>query len=611
MDFCKFDDRLCENRRTYYFENFEMPNKYHDIKGGEANIYRDRHKTTERKRKIPERKKSSDLPPQPSAPDNTTNPNRTFVRFPKRITPTLKEMPFEARQKANMILGSREYLRKGNLEAAQSLMDERNVGVTIDPELSTKESLVLIDENGKVTIAYRGTEPGTNKASRVDIMNDARTAFGVESFPESEAQYQRTMEKFGAVNEVTGFSLGANRALTVSQKYGVKATLFNPWLGPKTLSKGIGRDVKIYRTTEDYASAIGMGAKNLSSLDVDTIHPIQEVQKNPLVLDVHSIENFSEQSPRIATSHAEDIHTMMKTATQHQDYVTLHEISKAIENGQSFTEWMQANEPADVTPEGFTERVNKGDFRARYWEQAGGQFTEVEQAHLDSVAAADIPNEAERSRQRARFVSKPVEEQAERLKKNEAKVKATIDKVNATTEEHHTVLKEYTKAGQFLKAVHPVNLGTGLVTGYVADKIVNAIDKDHVQPDQAREVETGLLAGAGGVGIAAAATGTALTTAAVLPEIVAGGVGFLAGAETTKGIDAGLKTLGTDKDVSEAVSSTLGGAVGAGVAVGSAIGGVALLGAEIGEFGGPIGLVIGTGVGATIGFGSWLVGKII
>lgn len=507
-----------------------------------------------------------------------------------------------------MILGSREALRK-DMSAAQKLLDERNVGATIDRELSTKESLVLVGEDGKVTIAYRGTEPGANRQGLIDIKNDAKIAFGKESFPESEAQYERAVAKYGTVDELAGYSLGGNRALTVSQKYGVKATLFNPWLGPKTLAKGAER-VKIYRTTEDYATAIGMGSKQLAKFDVDTLHPIQEVQRNPALVDVHSLENFTEDSPRIATSHAEEIHTMMKTASLHQDYQTLHEISKAIESGQSFTEWMQVNEAADVTPSGFTERVNKGDFRARYWEEAGGKFSESEQAHLDATPAAEVTNEGERGRQRGRFASKPVDEQAAFLESHETKVKTAVERVNANTTEHHTVLKEYTKSGQFLRGIHPANVGTGLATGFVADKIVSAIDKDKIQPDAVRELETGALAGAGSAAAAAALTGTALTATAAAPEILAGGAGFVAGAETAKGVDVGLKALGTEKHVSEAVSSTVGGAVGGGVSAATAIGGAALLGAEIGELGGPAGLAVGTAVGATIGFGSWVVSSI-
>jgi hypothetical protein len=63
-----------------------------------------------------------------------------------------------------------------------------------------------------------------------------------------------------------------------------------------------------------------MGAKNLAKFDVETVHPIQEVQTNPARVDVHSLENFTESSPRVATSHTEDIHTMIKTVSQQQDF---------------------------------------------------------------------------------------------------------------------------------------------------------------------------------------------------------------------------------------------------------------------------------------------------
>ena len=600
---CEPGDKSCVNVRRYLRTDYKRVTPF--------DLPKQRPRTRPTRTRTGEGGRSSDDPASSQDKDENAKTKGTTaipLRFPKRITPTAKELPFEARQRANMILGSREALRK-DFDAAQELLDERNVGATIDRELSTQESLVLVDEEGGVTIAYRGTEPGTGKANLEDIRNDARIAFGTESFPDSEAQYEAAVAKYGQVDEVTGYSLGGNRALTISQKYGTKATLFNPWLGPKTLGEE-SPNVKIYRTTEDYATAIGMGARNLDRFDVDTVHPIQEVQTNPARLDVHSLENFTESSPRVATSHAEDIHTMMKTVSQHQDYQTVHEISKAIEQGQSFTEWMRANEPADVTADGFTERVNKGDFRARYWEEAGGTFTESEQRHLDGTPAPEVKDEGERGRQRARFTSKPVDEQAAVLASSEAKVKAAIDKVNASTTEHSAVLTEYTKTGQFLRGVHPVNVGTGLATGFVADKIVSALDKDKVQPEAVRELETGALAGAGGAATAAALTGTALTTAAAAPEIAAGGLGFVAGTEATKGIDAGLKALGTEEHVSGAVSSAVGGGVGGGVSAATAIGGAALMGAEVGEFGGPLGLAAGSAVGATIGFGSWLVGSI-
>eukprot|EP00966_Prymnesium_polylepis_P030195 701863-Prymnesium_polylepis.1 len=139
---------------------------------------------------------------------------------------------------------------------------------------------------------------------------------------------------------------------------------------------------------------------------------------------------------------------------------------------------MQANEPADVTADGFTERVNRSDFRAKYWKEAGCEFSESEQSHLNSTPATEVKDEGERGRQRARFASKPLDEQASFLGSHESKVKTAIDRVNTTTTEHHAVLKEYTKTGTFLRGMHPVNIGTGLAASFFADKLIGAIDKD-------------------------------------------------------------------------------------------------------------------------------------
>ena len=88
---------------------------------------------------------------------------------------------------------------------------------------------------------------------------------------------------------------------------------------------------------------------------------------------------------------------MMDIVALHQDYQTLHEICKAVSAGLSFRGWMEANEPADVTADAFTERVNSADFRARYWAEAGGSFTPREQAHLDTTPAASPMSSPPRS----------------------------------------------------------------------------------------------------------------------------------------------------------------------------------------------------------------------
>ena len=559
--------------------------------------------------------------------------------LPRTVQPTLKEMPFAVRQKANMVLASRQALRT-NYDDAQELLDDRGVAAEIDRDLSTTESLVLVGEDGKVTVAYRGTEPTKESVKlREDVANDAKIAVGKENFPDSKAQMERVIAKYGTPDEVVGYSLGGARAMNMVQEFPeLQATLLNPWLGPKTLqnpSPAVQSRVHIYRTTEDYATAIGMGLHGSKGWDIDTVHPLKYAQTKPMEMDVHSIENFSEQGPRMATSHAEDMHNMVTAATAHQDNQTLHEISKAQAEGKTFTEWMKQNEAQDVTADGgFTERVNKSDFRARYWKEAGGTFTPEEQAHLDSTPAPEIPAEGERARQRARFAKKSIPEQASSLQTSEAQVKTAIEKVNASTQEHAAALKEYTAKGSLTSMVTPGGVakglakgGTGLVSTIVADKIVGALDPGDSQPDFLRELETGALAGAGtvvgeaaaattvaaitgGAASAAAAAGSALAATVAAPAVVAGGVGYLAGSEVQKGVDSLMEGAGVDKDASGAISNTVGGAVGGGASVLGAIGTATLMGAEIGEFGGIAGLAVGTGLGAVVGLGSWVFGKL-
>ena len=104
---------------------------------------------------------------------------------------------------------------------------------------------------------------------------------------------------------------------------------------------------------------------------------------------------------------------MMDTAALHQDYQTLHEIHKALGRGLSFRQWMEENEAADVTADGFTERVNSADFRARYWLEAGGTFTASERAHLDRTRSAQPPaDKEERVRRRRVFSGKSITRRA-------------------------------------------------------------------------------------------------------------------------------------------------------------------------------------------------------
>ena len=142
-----------------------------------------------------------------------------------------------------------------------------------------------------------------------------------------------------------------------------------------------------------------------------------------------------------------------------------------------------------------------------------------------------------------------------------------------------------------------VSLGSGLIGGYLGNKIVEQVDPKAQLTAQGDEALSGFLGG----GI-----GSAIAGSAVLPGAIAGSAGVLAGVETTRALrEAGLGNVG---------SSTLGGAVGgvtaSVVGVGVGVGASALAGAEIGSVLAPetfgISVLVGGGIGALAGLGSSL-----
>ncbi len=192
---------------------------------------------------------------------------------------------------------------------------------------------------------------------------------------------------------------------------------------------------------------------------------------------------------------------------------------------------------------------------------------------------------------------------------------------------------------QFMNAVHPTNLGVGLLAGAATDKIskYSGIDKMPMVP---RDAVKGGISGALTEKFASGLTGRAMTGKGLALNIGAGAAAYVVGDVTDLGVEYGLKKAGANKDTQESLGdifsgsasgATYGFIVGGpeGAAVGSAVGavggaagyGLKKLGATsktAGEFekavdygftgaaiGGTIGSfipVVGTGIGAGIGF---------
>lgn len=174
------------------------------------------------------------------------------------------------------------------------------------------------------------------------------------------------------------------------------------------------------------------------------------------------------------------------------------------------------------------------------------------------------------------------------------------------------------------RAFHPTHLGIGYAIGAGTNEALSAIpgfDKQNrfLQEGEAGTIGAGITSGfqkaLGGVlrkvgqGALAETIGTsAIATAgsaALLPEMAAGGVGYIAGEESGKLIGKGIKKLGGGKDLQDAGEDIGGGGIGglAGglTAFGTALATDALFGTELGAFFGPEGALIGGSIGAGVG----------
>ena len=84
-------------------------------------------------------------------------------QFADPIKPTLNQIPQDAQELAELVKISSTWDKLGQDEALKRLATTKK-GYTIDPELSNSDYITVIKPNGKVIVAFRGTNPtGTIK----------------------------------------------------------------------------------------------------------------------------------------------------------------------------------------------------------------------------------------------------------------------------------------------------------------------------------------------------------------------------------------------------------------------------------------------------------------
>lgn len=605
---CEPGDRACINQRSISRAvDFSKPSAYATASTTRVPSLPAAPRPRPAPAPLPPSSPSSPLPP----PRASTNELGIVARRP--LKPTLTDLSAKQIDKARMVKASRIAYEKG-FDEAQSFLDDSGIPYDIDAALSSKESLVLIGDDG-VKIAYRGTKI----ENLSDVSTDAMIAVGAEEhhpqFRGAEEQLRLVTEKYGVPNELVGYSFGGTKAMTLGNKLGIDTTTFNPFLG-KNLVKSAASEANhtILRTTEDFAS-LGIGlARGKRNWDVSSIYPHQD-KLNPV--EAHELENFSETSVR-RPGHTE---TMMR-AVQRQgqkagEMELLDSIKAAQEQGKTFTEFVHdfnGRTGSDTTADGSSlagSRMHRESKWAKYWAESSDvgssspTFTAQEEAHFDSITDAEATYDpALRPKERRALQRMTSDKRSVAIAKEHEKLQTLAEVVDAHTEPYKA------SANLLKRAIHPTNLATGLAGGLGAAALMDSvIDKDHAIAEVPREGLEGAIAGATTeMGIAALA-GTALSVGTMGIGAVAGGASYLAGNETNKLVTGGLEGAGVDATASEAIGAASGGAVGGGVAAGTAIGGAALMGAEIGEFGGPIGALAGAGIGTVLGLGGWLLGK--
>jgi hypothetical protein len=195
------------------------------------------------------------MPPQTSP---TTESKRVtpILLKPGRIKATTNGVAQEAQDAARLIAASYEYQATGNLQRSIEKHITPEIAAkygAVDPELSSRNVLVFVNDEGVSTLAYRGT------VTRREWGFDARDiALGARE--ESSAFFQRTYyetarrvaEKYGAKPAlVVGHSLGGNAAIRTIDKGLVDRSIsLNPFVRPRSIGAG---EHTIYRHADNPA----------------------------------------------------------------------------------------------------------------------------------------------------------------------------------------------------------------------------------------------------------------------------------------------------------------------------------------------------------------------
>ena len=164
-------------------------------------------------------------------------------------------------------------------EAKQSL---NNLGYSYDPELSTNESKVFVDKDGKPNIAFRGSKRVSDF-----LGSDLKLALGLEKydrrFKEAKNLTKLVEDKYNQPANTYGFSLGGSLA----EKSGAKGNVhtYNKGVGLFDIGKTVPKNQVDVRTTNDPVSMLAATQKHDGRFK-------EIASQRQGLLEAHSLDNL-------------------------------------------------------------------------------------------------------------------------------------------------------------------------------------------------------------------------------------------------------------------------------------------------------------------------------
>ena len=521
------------------------------------------------------------------------------------LKPKIAEVPYEVMLKARMVEASHRAYRT-DFDAAQEYLDEnfqgrdsKIRGWTIDRELSTKESLVLT-QGDRVKIAYRGTElPNVQ-----DIVTDAAGVIGQEErvpqMRKFRTQIEQVRSKYGvsSITELLGYSKGALPCVTYGNEFNIRSTSFNSYVSAKTLKtkNTKGPIHEMYRTTEDPVSTLlAFRRKGSSNIRVTAVngfagHGSPEAQ--------HRLSNFTENRPRASGQIEESTLSMHFKAQELAELETYQAMAEGVREGRGFTETLAkfnqtqgAQQNVDVMEDGsLGSRIHRAAGTVQYWEAAGGEFTPSENLHLNNAV---IPQERTYATEEERMINSqigrrlPPERITQLNRMNTGQLSDHVDSQRAQFQESLITTNELiSPRTRMIQNAMPKfsSAATGVAGFLAAHEIMQMIDPNHAIPEVPAEAIEGATAGAIGAGLM-----TSLgASVALAPEMVAGGVGYVVGAATSRAVHGFMTDHGFSETIAGGTSALVGGATGG---VAASVSGMATAFALFGTSLGPAGIL--------------------